>query len=169
MNLFAFLNRGARHADILADRASQAHQLAIEQAAESSRAQWLNALLVDQTRAWMSVGEADLDVLTGLSIMLTIAGFCSMHDTKDAESPDLRVLRGAISAVTQCAASSGVVSVADARAFTSACTRASAIIEAASVGAIVHAARSIRLTVGMADEAAYGAPAAVLAQAGVAA
>lgn len=160
MNLFALLNRGASHADILHQREATARQAGITAAAEASRAQWLSALLTDQTRAWMSIGEADRDVLAATAIMLTIAGFCSVYDTRDTDSLDLRILRGAISAATQCSAAGAVVSVNDARAFSAAADRAATIIRAATVPAICHAAESIRLTVGLADASAPGARAA---------
>ena len=47
MNLMAFLNKGAKHAPSDVDR----KQKALNDAAEASRKQWLNALVVDQIRA----------------------------------------------------------------------------------------------------------------------
>ena len=154
MNLFSFLQRGADHAGFLHRRATDDRDAEVVKAAEATRAQWLSALLTDQTRAWMSLGEADRDVLQATAIMLTIAGFCSVYETKDPETADIRILRGAISAATQCSAAGAFVALSDARAFSAAADRAAAIIGAASVPAICHAAEAIRLAVGMAGSSA---------------
>lgn len=146
MNLLTFLNRGSAHAP----SESQRRQAQITESAEAARAMWLNALFVDQTRAWMSIGEYDAGVLSGMATTLTIAGMAHVHDTKVTDSVDIRVIRGAISAATQCAKSGGVVSADDARAFSSAAVRAQNIIRVASVPAILHAAVSIRNVVGLA-------------------
>ena len=158
MNLFSLLRRAPSGTAILQRRQNDARLLEIARAAELSRASWLNALLVDQTRAWLSIGEADADVLSGLAVMLTIAGFCYVYDSGQAavDSPRMAVLRGGISAATQCSAAGCKVSVNDARAFSSACTRANEIIASCSVRAIVHAAESIRTTVGLANAASRG-------------
>lgn len=145
MNLTAFLNRGARHAPTDAERA----QTAINKAAEDSRKQWLDSILVDQIRAWDTVGRHEPGVLEAMATMLTLAGFVHVYDAKSDDTPDLRVIRGGISAATQCAKAGGVVTADDARAFSSACTRASDAIKAGSVPAIIHAATSIRAAVGI--------------------
>lgn len=154
MNLFSFINRGAAHAGVLAERQKVADAKTMTAAIAATRSHWLRALVVDETRAWMSIGEADRDVLTGIAVMLTVAGFCDVFDSGNLETPDLRVFRGAISAATQCSGAGCVVSRLDACAFSSAATRATRVIAAASDGAILHAAKSIRLTVGIADGAA---------------
>lgn len=143
MNLFDVLNRGAALAPKPPEYTRQ--QL---RAFEATRMQWLNALLVDQTRTWMSLGEHAPEVLEGMATMLTIAGFVHVFDARSADTPELRVIRGAISAATQCAASGSVLTAAEASAFRAACDRARTIIEAATVPAIIHAAESIRKTVG---------------------
>lgn len=145
MNLYSFLNIGAKLAPSDADRKNAA----INTAAEKTRAQWLNALLVDQTRAWMSLGETADEVLTAMSTMLTIAGFASVYDTRDTDTPDIRIIRGAISAAIQCKQAGSVMQVEHAQAFQSACERATAIVQAASHDAIIHAAKSIRQTIGL--------------------
>ena len=63
MNLLALLNRGAAHAP-----KPPAYPPSVVKAAEQARAQWLNALLVDQTRAWMDLGAEQPDVLSGLAV-----------------------------------------------------------------------------------------------------
>ena len=153
MNLFKFLNRGAAHAPSEAER----RQAAIAKSAEYARDRWLDALLTDQTRAWWSIGEQDKQVLSGTVVMLTIAGFCEVFDTKSAETVDLRVLRGGISAATQCGAAGSVITVPLAQAISSACLRAEAIIRRATVPGILHAAQTIRATVGLSELAAPGA------------
>ena len=145
MNLFALLKRGAAHAPSDGMRAAAR----ITKAAEETRAKWLNALLVDQTRAWMSVGERDDAVIEGMTTMLAIAGFAHVYDSRDIDSLDVRVIRGAISAATNAINSGGLVSIEDARAFSAAATRATSIIQACSVEAIIHAATTIRETVGL--------------------
>lgn len=146
MNLTAFLNRGARHAPSDAER----QQAAINKAAEESREKWLDAIMVDQIRAWDTVGKHEPGVLEGMATMLTLAVFVHVYDANTDDTPDLRIIRGAISAATQCAKAGGVVSVDDARAFSSACARAMDAIRAGSVPAIIHAATSIRAVVGVA-------------------
>lgn len=145
MNLFALLNRGAAHAPSQAERS----RAAIEKVANNTRENWLDALMVDQTRAWMSIGHHESGVIEGMTTMLAIAGFAHVFDARSADTADLRVIRGAISAAGQCVRNGGVVSLDDARAFSSAATRAQAIIKAASVDAIIHAATEIRKTVGL--------------------
>lgn len=145
MNLFALLNRGAAHAPTDAQRA----RAAIEKAANETREKWLDALMVDQTRAWMGIGASDQSVIDGMTTMLAIAGFAHVYDAKSVDTPDLRVIRGAISAATHCAQTGSWITIDDARAFQSAATRAQAIIERASVDAIVHAAETIRKTAGI--------------------
>lgn len=144
MNLFALLNRGAAYAP-----PKPRHPPAVVKAAEKARREWLDALLVDQTRAWLSLGESQPDVLSGLATVLTLAGMVHVFDTRNADTPDLRVIRGAISAATQSAAAGSVLTAADAGAFSAAAQRAEAIIRAASADAIIHAATGIRETVGL--------------------
>ena len=145
MNLFDMLRRGAAHAPTEAQRG----RALIVKAAEDTRVKWLDALMVDQTRAWMNIGVRDVGVIEGMATMLAIAGFAHVYDVKSADTPDLSIIRGAISAAGQCMRAGGWVTLADARAFSSAATRARAILETASVDAIVHAATTIRETVGV--------------------
>lgn len=144
MNLFDMLNRGAAHAP-----PPPRYTPAQLRAVESTRLQWLNALLVDQTRTWMSLGEQAPDILNAMAAMMTVVGFVHVYDTQNADTPELRVIRGAISAATQCYAAGCVLTAADAQAFRAACDRARTIIEAGTPAAIIHAAESIRQTVGL--------------------
>lgn len=145
MNLMSFLNAGARHAPSDADR----RQAIVNAAAEASRAQWLKALLVDELRAWEQIGDRDPELINAMTSMLTLAGFVHVYDTRNADTPDLRVIRGAISAAAQCAERGCKVTADDARAFSAACERAQQIINHGSVAAIVHAAQSMRGLVGL--------------------
>lgn len=151
MDLFAFLHRGSSHAAVLAGRADARRQAITDRAAEKTRAMWLSALTTDATRAWLAIGEKDRDVLTALVIMLTVAGFCLARDGGAADHPDLRVFRGVVSAATQCSAAGSIITAAHAGAFSSAVMRALEVVRGASVPAILHAASSIRLAVGVSD------------------
>lgn len=141
----AFLNSGAKHAPSDADR----RQAIINDAAEASRAQWLQALLTDELRAWEQIGASDPAVINAMTSMLTLAGFVHVYDTRDADTPDVRVIRGAVSAAAQCSERGFKVTADDARAFSSACERAIRIVRSASVPAIIHAAQSMRELVGL--------------------
>lgn len=138
MNLFAMIARGAAHAP------KPQLPAAVVRAAEASRAQWLNALLVDETRAWMDLGEAQREVLSGLVTLLTLAGFLLVHDTRDADSADLRVIRGGISTADGCGQAGNVIREADARALSAAVGRARSVIMAGTVPGIIHAAQEMR-------------------------
>lgn len=144
MNLFDFIARGTAGAQTDAQR----RQARLNAKAEHARAKWINALQADEARAWLNLGEAQHKTLTGLAIMLTIAGFCHVHDAGTVETPELRVIRGAISTVETCGRRQGVINEVDVITFQAACTRAKDIIRKASVGAILHAAVSIREAVG---------------------
>ena len=153
MNIYKFLDRGPHGTTLLQQRDNDSRMAAIATAAEGSRAHWLRALLADQTRTWLNIGEVDRDALANNSIMLTIAGFCHVFDggSEAIESPTMRIIRGAISAATQAVQAGGVLTVDDARAFSAAAERAAVVIQSATIPAIVHAAESIRRTVGLAD------------------
>ena len=144
MNLFDVLNRGAAHAP-----KPPTHPPSVVKAAEKARAQWLNALLVDQTRAWMDLGAEQPDVLSGLAVVLTCAGFVHVHDTRRTDTPELRIIRGAISAGTSCSANGCRIRAEDARAFSAAAHHAAVIIQSGTIAGIIHAAESIRKTIGL--------------------
>ena len=75
MNLFDVLNRGAAYAPP-PPRYTPAQLRAIN----GTRLQWLNALLVDQTRTWMSLGEHAPEVLEGMDIPLLREHAARMED-----------------------------------------------------------------------------------------
>jgi hypothetical protein len=145
MNLMSFLQRGATHAPTDAQR----RQAKYDATANAARQMWLDALLVDQTRAWMSIGEDAPDILGAMATMLTIGGMVHVYDKRTEDTPDMRVIRGAISAATQRAQSKGVITTDDVRAFAAGCERAVAAIREGSTTAIIHAAQSIRVVVGL--------------------
>ena len=130
MNLFSFLDRGVQLSG-----GTEA-----EKAAERARQMWLNKLLVDQTRAWLSLQESDRQVLSGLSVLLTLAGLAHAYDKRSDDTPQIRVIRGAISAAEQCAKAGAVITPDHARAFSAACEHAREILKTCSRAAIQHAA-----------------------------
>lgn len=145
MNLFALLNRGAAHAPTDAQR-QRAKEVA---AAEDARAKWVQALEHDRLRAWMHIGEKDVGLLRALASMLALSSMVHVHVERRDDTPTLRIIRGAISAVAQCAETGCVVTVADARAWGTAIERAIDVVKAAPVPSIIHAAVSMRKEVGL--------------------
>ena len=70
--------------------------------------------------------------------------------TKPGFRPETRAAAlGAISAAEQCKKAGSRIGIADAQAFSSAAKRARTIITGASRDAIIHAAQTIRETVGL--------------------
>ena len=129
MDLFKFLDHGIKKTG-----GTQA-----EQATEKTRKQWIDTLLVDETRAWLSIDQKDRKVITGLLVLLTLSGLAQAYDTKNADTPNIRVIRGAISALEGCVNKGDVISVDDARAISAACSMAREAVEKASIQAIQHA------------------------------
>lgn len=144
MNICDLWNRGAA----LAPKPPK-HPPAVVKAAEKSRRQWLNALQADQTRAWLDLGAEQREVLNGLATVLALAAFIQAHDLRTEDTPDQRVIRGALSAAAQCAEAGAVIQLPDARAFSAACDRAVTIIQAGSVSAIIAAATRVRAAAGV--------------------
>lgn len=145
MNLFALLSRGASHAP-----KPPAYSAAVVREAEKARKKWHNALLVDQTRSWLELGARQEEVVLGLSAVLTLASFVARHvNHGDDNSPDSRVIRGALSAAAQCAETGCIPTPADVRAFSAAAARADAVIMAAPVESIVWASCAMQQAVKM--------------------
>ena len=151
MDLFKVINSGIHHSGVFDREASarlaklmevQRYQVA---AIEEARAQWINALVTDETRSWLSISEQDRPVITGLVSVLTLAAVAKMHDNDGSmDSLEIRVIRGAISAATQCAESSDcVISAEHAQAFSSAATHAKSILAGCTREAIVHSAKQL--------------------------
>lgn len=138
MNLMQFIARGQAHAPTDDQRT-----------AEKLRALWLNALMVDQTRAWLSVDEESQELLNAMASILIISCMVLVFDQRKDDTPDIRVIRGAVSAATQRSQTRGAITADDVRAFSSACARAAKAIENGSVAGILHANKSMRSVVGL--------------------
>lgn len=133
MNLMNFLHGGIeRMKESEADRA-----------ADRQRREWMSALLADETRTWMNLGQVDRGALRGVLGLLSLAGICHLHDGHDQDAPAMRVIRGAISAGEQCGNSGSVITREAAQAFASAASRAREIFQAASLEAIKATALTI--------------------------
>jgi len=138
MNLMKFLGHGI----------ARTGGTQVDQMAEAQRAKWIDALLLDQTRAWMHLNESDMKAVVGLQMLLTLAVMCHLHKRSNrASDPEIRMIRGALSAVDQCVAAGSVITAQHAQAFSVAAGRAKEIFERASVAAIVHAAIKLQALV----------------------
>ena len=133
MNLMHFLDSGI-------DRIKQCES---DRAAERQRREWMSALLADETRAWMNLGQVDRGALRGVLGLLALAGFCLLHDGHDQDAPDMRVIRGAISAGEQCGHAGSVITREAAQAFAAAASRAHEIFRIASLEAIKSTAMTV--------------------------
>ena len=136
MNLMSFLNRGVAHAD---NERLRRRTTVLEKA----RNQWIDALYTDQTLAWMSLGEKQPEALNGLIVLMTLAGMAKVYDCRDADIPDIRVIRGALSTAQQCARSEYLMTPEVAQALAAATDRAIAALKVCSIDAIEHASFSM--------------------------
>lgn len=135
MDFFAMVNRGIANSGLEARAKAK-----FSSDMEKVRAKWLNALMVDETRAWMAIGEVSREILTGLATMLTLAGLCKVADNRDENCCEVRVIRGAISTAQQCAREGCGIQIQHAQAFHSAAVMARGILETCSHDAMTHAA-----------------------------
>lgn len=133
MNLMDFLHGGIEQM-----KASETDRMA-----ERQRKEWMSALLADETRAWMNLGQVDRAALRGVLGLLALAGICHLHDGHDQDAPAMRVIRGAISAGEQCGNSGSVITREAAQAFASAASRAREIFQTASLAAIKATAMTV--------------------------
>lgn len=133
MNLMRFLDSGIE----------SLKKTEADRAAERLRRDWMSALLADETRAWMSLGQVDRGALRGMLGLLALAGFCHLHDGHDQDAPDMRVIRGAISAGEQCGHAGSVITREAAQAFATAASRAREIFRTASLDAIKSTAKTV--------------------------
>lgn len=136
MNITAFWNAGAKYGR---DYQRKQADRTLHKAAEQQRKRWINALYADTTRAWMDLGQDGKSVLNGLVLALTLAGMAKVYDAGSESNPDVRVIRGAISAAEQCAKEGCVLKADHAKAMTAAAYRAIEIVRACSWEDIVHA------------------------------
>lgn len=141
MNLFQFFDRGIANSGIHTRK-----QAEFAREMEAARSKWLDALMADETRAWMAIGEQSREILTGLSTLLVLAGLCQAGDKGDVNTVENRVIRGAISAAQQCARSGCEITAQHAQAFSSASTMARKIFETCSHTAMAHAAQYLDQT-----------------------
>lgn len=130
MNLLNFIDRGIQRSG-----GNEA-----DKAAEQARKQWMSTLLTDETRAWMNISESDDGVVRGLMVVLTLAGLTQAYDKNRDDTLEIRVIRGAISALEQCSNNGYFITLETTRAISSACNHARTILESASLAAIKHAA-----------------------------
>lgn len=139
MNLFSLLNRAPKGKP--APEFTPREMRAIER----ERAGCINALLVDETRAWLDLGDDQPDVLRGICAMLLFAFAVKQHDDKSTASSECRVMRGALNAAAKRAETGAAVITPDeATAMSIAATKARAIIADGSPAAIVYAARRLK-------------------------
>lgn len=146
MDLFDFINVGIRNtAHVMRDREAAQEKAALEEA----RQDWIDALYADETRAWLDLGEKGHGTLNGMTTLLVLACMAHIFDTRSADTPETRIIRGAISAAEQCAKAGGVMTAADAGAFSSAAERARGILKTCTLDAIRSAALGLRDAVGL--------------------
>lgn len=139
MNLYDLYNRGIRNSRVAERRAEEAARELARQM-EICRSKWLDALMLDEIRAWDVLDSDAKEPLTGLTTLLTLAGICKTFDQADHDHPEVRVIRGAISTAQQCARAGYRITVVDARALSSAATRAREIFTTCTHDAMAHAA-----------------------------
>ena len=139
MNLFALINRGVRLSE-----ASEVDRLS-----EQARKRWIDALTTDEIRTWMNVQQQDKASLVGLGLVLSGAALAAQHDAKTGDTPDVRVIRGALSAIEQAGHNGSLIDAPTAQAISSAATRAREVLQRCSKEAIHHAARELRRAVGL--------------------
>lgn len=147
MDLLNFVNGGIRRSgasSILArpnaqQRAAQRYSREVAKAIAATRAQWIYALQVDETAAWMSLYEQRQDVLRGLTTVMSLAALCKEYDDGHPDSPEVRIIRGALSAVEQAAKAGNVITGDVARALSSAARTATQVCNECTDRAIEHA------------------------------
>ncbi|MEN9923938.1 MAG: hypothetical protein RL268_64 [Pseudomonadota bacterium] len=134
MNLQAFLNRGVRLTG----------GTELEQRTEEQRKKWLDALLVDETRAWLNLGQSDRSALVGFQTLLTLAVMAHLHDQQKAHAqPAVRVIRGGLSAIEDCVAEQSVITPQHARSLQIAAAAAREMLQQASQRGIQAAAEKL--------------------------
>lgn len=141
MNIFSLMNRGIANSGLEARK-----QEAFSREMEAARAKWLDSLMVDETRAWMSIGEQSREILQGLSVLLVLAGLCQATDKMHVNTVENRVIRGAISSAQQCAREGCRITAQHAQAFSSAAAMARKIFETCSHTAMAQAATYLEKT-----------------------
>lgn len=138
MNLFAFIGTATTPVKTSREKRSDV-------ATEKARAQWVDRLSLDETRAWMSLGEEDQSkTLNGLAIMLTIAGLVMAR----VDGPGVRLVRSAMNVVRECADRRATIDEVRMVTIQVACREATAAIKAAPKHAIHYAAIKMHASAG---------------------
>ncbi|MEN9905601.1 MAG: hypothetical protein RLZZ555_2166 [Pseudomonadota bacterium] len=134
MNLHAFLSRGVRLTG----------GTELEQRTEAQRQKWLDALLVDETRAWLNLNQSNQAALVGFQTMLTLALMAYLHDQPQAHAhPTVRVIRGGLSTIDQCVAENSIITPQHARSLQVAAAAAREMLQQASQRGIQAAAEKL--------------------------
>lgn len=138
MLLYSLINRSARvHGTMDAEYRPQREK--VRRSIAGARQLWLDKLQIDRMRAWMEIDDSAPAVLNGLTVLLTLAGLAKAFDDKHQDSPEVRVIRGAISAAEQCGKNGAVMTPDSAQALDSAVSMAIDVVRACSDAAIAHA------------------------------
>lgn len=142
MNLFSFINRAVH----------DCHSTEVARESERARKQWLDALTSDEIRAWLSLDQHDSGLLLGIGMGLSAAALAAAHDAGTEDIPDVRVIRGALSAIEQAGHNGSRIEPDMVRAVSSAATRARDVLTTCSHDAIYKAAVLVKqayaLTIG---------------------
>lgn len=136
MNLFNFIARGTAGAKPYKNTA----QRRVDDATEQARENWIHKLQVDEMRAWCDIGQAQTSTLNGLATMLTIAGLARAFTDQSIETPQVRVIRGAMSVIKGCTDNGAIITETDVVTLQVACREAKDIIRNAPRAAIHYAA-----------------------------
>jgi len=147
MDITQFWGRGVRLSGVAERQAAEKAQ-ALEAGANASRKQWLDALLIDELRAWESVGESDRAALDGLLVVLTMAGLCRAHADGHEQSREVRIIRGGVRIIEDCVGKGCKIARVDAQGLSAAVDTARGVVVAASAQAIGHAAVAMRWLAG---------------------
>jgi hypothetical protein len=141
VNLFSLIDKGVAHSGAGAILARpNARQRAVTRALDKSRKDWIYGLQVDETAAWMSRYEENPQVLRGLSALLSLAALAKEHDDGHLESPEVRVIRGALSAIEQSGFQGSHITQETAQALSTAARVGREILAVCSNAAIARAA-----------------------------
>ena len=114
------------------------------------RQQWLDALLLDQTRAWLDLGERQPEVLQGLAVLLTLGHLADGYEAGDGSVERRKSMATAMGRAQDAAAQRGCVLTAeDADVLHAGVMAAHAAIKQARPAALMHAAECLRADVGL--------------------
>lgn len=141
MNLLNFINRGI----------SGCKETEIQRASEKARKQWIDSLTSDEIRAWLNLEQSDSSVLFGLTIGLSAAAFAAAYDAGTEDSPDVRVIRGALSAIDQAGHNSSHLAKDTVLAISSAATRAREVLAHCTRDAIYQASLLVNRGISIAN------------------